>query len=49
MPQKCVLHVHCVNTLSWVVQNKYEDKGNRKITNKEIIIQMLFQVINVKE
>ena len=26
-----------------------EDKGNRKITNKEIIIQMLFQVINVKE
>ena len=26
MPQKCVLHVHCVNALSWVVQNKYEEK-----------------------
>lgn len=26
MPQNCVLHVHCVNTLSWVVQNKYENK-----------------------
>ena len=20
MPHKCVLHVHCVNTLSWIVQ-----------------------------
>ena len=26
MPHKCVLHVHCVNTLSWVVQENYQNK-----------------------
>ena len=26
MPHKCVLHVHCVNTLSWVIQNNFENK-----------------------
>ncbi len=26
MPHKCVLHVHCVNTLSWVVQENYHHK-----------------------
>ena len=26
MPHKCVLHVHCVNTLSWIVQENYLEK-----------------------
>ena len=26
MPHKCVLHVHCVNTLSWVIQENYHKK-----------------------
>ncbi len=26
MPHKCVLHVHCVNTLSWIVQENYINK-----------------------
>ena len=28
MPHKYVLHVHCVNTLSWVVQKNYKKKIN---------------------
>ena len=28
MPQKYVLHVHCVNTLSWVIQKNYQEKIN---------------------
>ena len=28
MPHKYVLHVHCVNTLSWVIQNNYQKKIN---------------------
>ena len=28
MPHKYVLHVHCVNTLSWVVQKNYQEKIN---------------------
>ena len=28
MPQKYVLHVHCVNTLSWLVQKNYQKKIN---------------------
>ena len=26
MPHKYVLHVHCVNTLSWVIQKNYQEK-----------------------
>ena len=26
MPHKCVLNVHCVNTLSWIVQENYIEK-----------------------
>ncbi len=28
MPHKYVLHVHCVNTLSWVIQENYQEKIN---------------------
>ncbi len=28
MPHKYVLHVHCVNTLSWVIQKNYQKKIN---------------------
>ena len=28
MPHKYVLHVHCVNTLSWVIQKNYQEKIN---------------------
>ena len=28
MPHKCVLHVHCVNTLSWIIQENYINKIN---------------------
>lgn len=28
MPHKYVLHVHCVNTLSWVIQKNYQNKIN---------------------
>ena len=28
MPHKYVLHVHCVNTLSWVIQKNYREKIN---------------------
>ncbi len=25
MPHKCVLHVHCINSLSWLVRSEFED------------------------
>ena len=34
MPHKCVLHVHCVNTLSWIVQENYVDKINLILRNE---------------
>lgn len=33
MPHSYVIHVHCVNTLSWVVQKNYQDKIKHYLRN----------------
>lgn len=38
IPYKYVMHLHCINALSWLVQKNFKDKIIRKINNEKVLI-----------